>query len=118
MRYFITGCAGFIGSNFVDRLLADGALITGFDNFSTGRRLFLSGALLNPAFRLIEGDLLEGVRVAEAMEECDAVIHLAANADVRFGPDHPTKDLEQNTIATVNVLEAMRSHGVRRIAFA
>src|SRR5260370_5720518 len=61
---------------------------------------------------------MEADRVADAMEGCNAVIHLAANADVRFGPTHPTKDLEQNTIATVNVLEAMRTRGVRRIAFA
>src|SRR5260370_1360949 len=61
---------------------------------------------------------MEADRVADAMEGCNAVIHLAANADVRFGPTHPTKDLEQNTIATVNVLEAMRTRGVKRIAFA
>ena len=53
-----------------------------------------------------------------AMKGCDFVFHLAANADVRFGLDHPRKDLEQNTIATWNVLEAMRTAGVRRIAFS
>lgn len=118
MRYFLTGCAGFIGSNFVDRLLTEGASIVGYDNFSTGKREFLAAALSSPAFQLIEGDLLDAGRVASAIQGCDAVIHLAANADVRFGPDHPTKDLEQNTLATVNVLEAMRLRGVRRIAFA
>jgi UDP-glucose 4-epimerase len=51
------------------------------------------------------------------MKGCDFVFHLAANADVRFGLDHPRKDLEQNTIATFNVLEAMRANGVHRIAF-
>ena len=52
------------------------------------------------------------------MSGCDFVFHLAANADVRFGLDDPRKDLEQNTIATWNVLEAMRTHGVKRIAFS
>lgn len=118
MPYFVTGCAGFIGSNLVDRLLGDGASVVGFDNFSTGRRAFLTSALAHPEFRLIEGDLLDGDHVASALQGCDTVIHLAANADVRFGPTHPTRDLQQNTIATVNVLEAMRLCNVRRIAFA
>src|SRR5712692_4937671 len=52
------------------------------------------------------------------MQGTDWVFHLAANADVRFGTHHPRKDLEQNTIATANVLEAMRANGIRRLAFA
>ena len=55
----VTGCAGFIGSSLVDRLLADGHCVTGIDNFSTGQRRFLEGALRNPGFKLIEGDLLD-----------------------------------------------------------
>jgi UDP-glucose 4-epimerase len=52
------------------------------------------------------------------MVGCDTVFHLAANADVRFGLEHPSKDLQQNTVATFHVLEAMRAHGIRRIAFS
>ena len=118
MRYFVTGGAGFIGSNLVDRLLADGHAVTVYDNFSTGQREFLENALHQPGFRLVEGDLLDATRLTAAMAGHDFVFHLAANADVRFGTQHPRKDLEQNTIATFNVLEAMRANGLRRIAFS
>jgi UDP-glucose 4-epimerase len=118
MRYFITGAAGFIGSSLVDRLLGDGHPVTAYDNFSTGQRAFLEEARHRSGFRLIEGDLLDTGRLGEALAGQDFVFHLAANADVRFGTEHPRKDLEQNTIATFNVLEAMRANGVRRIAFS
>jgi UDP-glucose 4-epimerase len=117
-RVFVTGAAGFIGSTLVDRLLSLGLQVTGWDNFSTGFRPFLAGALADPRFTLIEGDLLDGDGLAAAMAGHDVVFHLAANADVRFGTSHPRKDLEQNTIATSNVLEAMRQGGVGTIAFA
>jgi UDP-glucose 4-epimerase len=118
MKAFVTGAAGFIGSNLVDGLLARGHDVTGFDNFSTGFRQFLKAAQAKAGFRLIEGDLMDLHTVVEAMHSSDFVFHLAANADVRFGFDHPRKDLEQNAIATWNVLEAMRANGVRRIAFS
>jgi UDP-glucose 4-epimerase len=118
MNYFVTGGAGFIGSNLVDRLLADGHPVTVFDNFSTGQRAFLAEAAKNPGFRLIEGDLLEAPSLCRAMAGHDFVFHLAANADVRFGTRHPDRDLRQNTIATFNVLEAMRANGVRHIGFS
>ncbi len=115
---FITGVAGFIGSTLADRLLADGKNVVGWDNFSTGQRRFLDGALKHPNFRLMEGDNLDLPALTKAMAGCDLVFHLAANADVRFGLEHPSKDLQQNTVATFNVLEAMRASGVRRIAFS
>jgi UDP-glucose 4-epimerase len=118
MRAFITGGAGFIGSNLTDRMLADGHTVTVFDNFSTGQRPFLEQASRSPRFRLIEGDLLAMPELKRAMAEHDFVFHFAANADVRFGTNHPSKDLEQNTIATFHVLEAMRVNGVRRVAFS
>jgi UDP-glucose 4-epimerase len=117
-KVFVTGCAGFIGSNLVDRLTADGYAVTGYDNFSTGRRRFLMRALTGPNFRLVEGDLLDLGRLRNAVAGHDFVFHLAANADVRFGTQHPGRDLEQNTFATYHVLEAMRAAGVRRIAFS
>jgi len=118
MRYFITGGAGFIGSNLTDRLLALGHAVTVYDNFSTGQARFLETAQNQSQFRLVTGDLLDLPRLTEAIANHDLVFHLAANADVRFGTEHPRKDLEQNTLATFNVLEAMRSNGVRRIAFS
>jgi UDP-glucose 4-epimerase len=117
-KIFVTGAAGFIGSNLVDRLLADGKAVVGWDNFSTGQREFLEGALKNNNFKLIEGDNLDLPALTKAMAGCDTVFHLAANADVRFGLEHPAKDLQQNTIATFNVLEAMRENGIKRIAFS
>jgi len=118
MHAIVTGAAGFIGSNLVDRLLADGHLVTGIDNFSTGQRRFVENALGRRNFRLIEGDLLDPDLLVRSFGGGDIVVHLAANADVRFGTTHPRKDLEQNTIATYNVLEAMRANGVTRIAFS
>jgi len=118
MRAFVTGGAGFIGSSLVDRLLADGHDVVAFDNFSTGQRAFLDAAGRHARFALVEGDTLDPPALAKAMAGCDVVFHLAANADVRFGTEHPRRDLEQNTIATFNVLEAMRETGARRIAFA
>jgi UDP-glucose 4-epimerase len=67
---------------------------------------------------LIRGDTLDADGLKAAMKGCDAVIHLAANADVRFGLEHPRKDVEQNTLATFNVLEAMRANGIQTIAFS
>jgi UDP-glucose 4-epimerase len=117
-RTFVTGGAGFIGSNLVDRLLADGHQVTVYDNFSTGQHDFLDAARTNPRFRLVEGDLLNPTHLQLMMEGHDVVFHLAANADVRFGTEHPRKDIEQNTLATFHVLEAMRANGIRRIAFS
>ena len=119
-KYVVTGCAGFIGSHLVDRLLAKGHEVVGIDNFSTGQRRFLDGAIDNPRFQLRELDLLNLDKLKEALEgsEVEALFHLAANADVRFGTDHPRRDLEQNTIATYNVLEAMRASDIKKIGFS
>jgi UDP-glucose 4-epimerase len=117
-RACITGGAGFIGSNLADRLSEQGVEVIVIDSFRTGRREFLAGALERPGVRLIEADVLDGDALAEAVQGCDWVFHLQANADVRRGLEHPQRDLEQNTIATANVLEAMRAAGVSRIAFS
>lgn len=118
MKAFVTGAAGFIGSTLVDRLLADGHAVVGWDNFSTGQERFLEAARAHPHFRLVRGDNLDLPALTAAMPGCDLVLHFAANADVRFGTQHPRKDLEQNTTATFNVLEAMRANGIKRIGFA
>jgi UDP-glucose 4-epimerase len=114
MKFFVTGGAGFIGSNLCDRLLAAGHTVTAYDNLPQ----FLEQARRHPGFTLTEGDLLDRPSLEAAMAGADFVYHLAANADVRFGTDQPSRDLEQNTIATFNVLEAMRINGVGKIAFS
>lgn len=118
MRVLVTGAAGFIGSNMTDRLLSDGHSVVGFDNFSTGQRGFLESAMSHAQFTLHEADLLDRDSLARAMKGAELVVHFAANADVRFGTEHPRKDLDQNTIATWNVLEAMREQGCKRIVFS
>lgn len=117
-KVFITGAAGFIGSNLADRLLQEGIPVVGYDNFSTGFDPFLETARQHSHFSLYRADILDRPTLTEAMDGCDFVFHLAANADVRFGTQHPQKDLEQNTLATFNVLEAMRANGIKRIAFS
>jgi UDP-glucose 4-epimerase len=118
MKFIITGCAGFIGSSLTDRLLSMGHQVVGVDNFSSGQRRFLESALTNKNFKLVEADLLDPEHLNPAFAGGDVVFHFAANADVRFGTDHPRRDLEQNTIATYNVLEAMRANGVKKILFS
>src|SRR3989337_2067421 len=103
-RFFVTGGAGFIGSHLVDRLLASGHQVVVYDNLSTGNLPFLENATRSPNFSFLHGDLLDAGSLQTAMQGCDFVFHLAANADVRFGTLHPKKDLEQNTLATFNVL--------------
>jgi UDP-glucose 4-epimerase len=116
-RALITGGAGFIGSTLADRLLEDGVEVAILDDFRTGRHEFIAGALERGA-DLFEGDVLDGAVLRAAVEGCDTVFHLQANADVRHGLEHPRRDLEQNTIATANVLEAMRAAGTQRICFS
>ena len=114
----MTGAAGFIGSNLVDRLLAAGHTVSGYDNFTTGQPEFLAEASRSSSFELHHGDILDPEPLKKAMAGADVVVHLAANADVRFGPDHPDRDLMQNTVGTANVVEAARVSRVPRIAFA
>lgn len=119
MRIVVTGGAGFVGSNLVDALLAAGHRVVAVDSFATGRHEFLTAAADDPRFELVTLDLAarpDGI--VETIDGADAVVHLAANADVRFGWDHSMRDLEQNVIVTHHVLEAMRSTGVRRLVFS
>jgi UDP-glucose 4-epimerase len=118
MRVVVTGGAGFIGSSLSDALLAADHDVVAIDNFSTGRREFLATAFRNPRFELVEGDLLKAAGLSDIVAGSDAVVHLAANADVRFGWQHPRRDLEQNLLCTHNVLEAMRQTGVKRLLFS
>ena len=118
MKYLVTGAAGFVGSHVTDALLARGHAVVGFDNLSTGQEEFLREARQSQAFTFVREDLLHPAALRQAMTGVDAVYHLAANADVRRGFAVPRTDLEQNTIATFEVLEAMRACSVTRIVFA
>ena len=109
----VTGGAGFIGSHVVDALVAQGARVTVIDNLSTGFREFVS-----PKVSFVEGDLLDQALLDRTFAKQEFVFHFAANADVKDGLAHPRKDVQQNILATQNVLEAMRLNGVRQIAFS
>ena len=116
MNLLITGGAGFIGSNLVDGLIEKGNDVTAFDNLSSGSESYVSHHKRN--FKLVRGDLTRPAEIEKAMAGIEMVFHLAANPDVRHGIDHTRIDLEQGTIATHNLLEAMRKAGTKKIAFS
>ncbi len=119
MIFFVTGCAGFIGSHLVDRLLMQGHEVVGYDNLSTGFLEFLQIAEQFSSFKFVQGDCLDKkTLLANVPSHCNGVFHFAANADVKDGIKHTEKDLQQNTIATFNVLEAMRINGIKKIIFS
>jgi UDP-glucose 4-epimerase len=118
MRAFVTGGAGFIGSHLVERLIREGNTVTVYDNLSTGTLQYLNSAYGCESFKFIEADLLDRNTLNSSISGHDNVFHFAANADIRHGLENPFKDLEQNTIATFNLLEAMRNNGLRKIVFA
>ncbi|HEY8041408.1 MAG TPA: SDR family NAD(P)-dependent oxidoreductase [Polyangiaceae bacterium] len=111
----VTGGAGFIGSHVADAVLARGARVTLYDDFSTGLREFVPR---HERARLVEADLLDRKQVDEAMRGVDFVFHLAANADIKDNFKEPRKCVDQNVVVTQNVLESMRVAGVRDIAFS
>jgi UDP-glucose 4-epimerase len=116
-RFFVVGGAGFIGSHMVDRLVGRGE-VTVYDNLSVGKRAFIEGHLASGAVRLCEGDVLDLDRLSGAMAGHEVVVHLSANPEARWGLERTRLDLEQGTIATYNVLEAMRRTGSTRLVFA
>lgn len=117
-RVLVTGGAGFIGSHLVDRLVELSSEVVVFDNFSTGSERNLARHDGNGSVRIVRGDTLDIPALRDAMQGADAVFHLQANADVCRGMDRTRVDLEQNTIATWNVLDCIRECGVKMIVFA
>jgi len=117
MKIFITGGAGFIGSHLVDRLInSDG--VTVYDNLSSGSKEFIQYHLGNPGFHFIQADLLDFDALNQAIAKHDIVFHLAANPEVRAGIANTKLDLQQGTLATHNVLEAMKVNQLGKIIFA
>jgi UDP-glucose 4-epimerase len=112
----VTGGAGFIGSHLADALLARGHRVRVLDNLSTGKRANLP--LDNPRLELIEGDVADIGAVQAALAGCTAVAHLAAVASVQASVDDPVGTHQSNFIGTLNLCEAMREQGVRRVLFA
>jgi len=117
MRYFVTGGAGFIGSFVVDRL-AKKNMVTVYDNLSTGKEEFIASHFGQPYFKFIKADLLDFHRLHEAMRDHESVWHIAANPDIRKGTESTRVDLEQNTLATYNALEAARRCDVKTFVFS
>lgn len=115
--FFVTGGAGFIGSHLSDKLIKMGR-VTVYDNLSSGKKSFISHLLNKPNFRLIEGDLLDFAKLKKTIKYHETVFHLAANPDISYGVKHPDWDLKQETIATHNVLEAMRQNNIKKIVFS
>jgi UDP-glucose 4-epimerase len=118
MRAFVTGGAGFIGSHLVDRLLSEGSFVTVYDNLCSGRKEFIKQHFSNERFKLVEGCLLDLDKVEKAAVGHDLIFHFAANPEARLGIEDTVLDLRQETIATYNVLEAMRINKIKKIVFA
>lgn len=117
MKCFVTGGAGFIGSHLVDRLLNEGHEVTVFDNLSSGYKRFIAHHFDNPHFLFIKADLIEKHRIEREIKNQDVVFHIAANPDVRSGPDDPSM-AEKDMQATYNLLDAMRKNNVNKIVFS
>ncbi|MGH7314615.1 MAG: NAD-dependent epimerase/dehydratase family protein, partial [Candidatus Rokuibacteriota bacterium] len=119
LQVLVTGGAGFIGSHLVERLLGDGHAVRVLDNFSTG-----SGANLpfagryGAALEVIEGDIRDGATVARALAGVSVVFHQAAMRSVPRSVEDPLGANEHNVTGTLNVLEAARRTGVRRVVYA
>ncbi|MFH1386998.1 MAG: NAD-dependent epimerase/dehydratase family protein [bacterium] len=117
-KVFVTGGAGFIGSQLVDRLVEEGASVTVYDDLSSGKKEFIAQHLGKASFQFIQADLLDLPKLIAGVKGYDLVFHLAANPDIRLGLKYTDTDLKQSTIVTYNVLEAMRLGGVKEIAFS
>ncbi|MEK1941135.1 MAG: NAD-dependent epimerase/dehydratase family protein, partial [Pseudomonas sp.] len=112
----VTGGAGFIGSNLVDCLLAKGYAVRVLDDLSMGKRSNLP--LDNSRLELVVGSVADAPLVSQAVAGCQAVVHLAAVASVQASVDDPVATHQSNFVGTLNVCEAMREHGVKRVLFA
>jgi len=115
-RVLVTGGAGFIGSHLVEALLAKGYQVRVLDNLSTGKVSNLP--IDNASLDLVTGDVADSATVAQAMQGCNAVVHLAAVASVQASVDDPVSTHQSNFVGTLNVCESMLKGGVKRVVFA
>ncbi|MFC1646048.1 NAD-dependent epimerase/dehydratase family protein [Candidatus Omnitrophota bacterium] len=115
---FVTGGAGFIGSNLVGMLLDIGCQVTAYDNLSLGKIEFIEKYFANPNFKFVEKDLLDIRALKKNIANHKVVFHMAANSDIGFDAHTTDVDLKQGTVVTYNVLEAMRVNGAKEIIFA
>ncbi|HIH02042.1 TPA: NAD-dependent epimerase/dehydratase family protein [Thermoplasmata archaeon] len=118
MSYLVTGGAGFIGSVLVDRLLEEGNSVTVYDDLSTGKEAFISQHFGDFNFKFVKADVLNMETLLKEVEGHESIWHLAANPDIRKGTESTRVDLEQNTLATFNVLEAARRKDVKSVVFS
>ena len=118
MKYLITGGAGFIGSNIVGELLKRGELVTVLDNFSTGRRTNLNEFLNHANLEIIEGDLRSFHIVRQAVKGVDFVLHQGALPSVPRSINDPITSNDVNILGTLNILEAAKEFGVKRVVLA
>jgi len=123
-RFLVTGAAGFIGSHLCDRLLAEGHVVWGLDNFDAFyppemKRSNLAAALSDPHMHLVEGDIRDGILLDGLFGDVpfDGVIHLAARAGVRPSIEDPRLCFDVNLTGTLALLEAMHRHHVGRFVF-
>ncbi len=118
MRALVTGGAGFIGSHLIDRLVSRGDTVVVIDNLSSSNLDFIQNHIDSGKVSLVKGDVTNYQDVLSVMKGIECVFHLAANPDIRLGTKVTDTDLKQGTIATYNIVEAMRINGVKKIAFA
>jgi UDP-glucose 4-epimerase len=112
-RCLVTGGAGFIGSHLVDRLLAEGYAVRVLDDFSTGDEVNIPSPV-----ELVSGSITDPAAVAEAVKGCQVVYHLAAMASVAKSLENPVLCHAVCGTGTLNVLEASRQAGVRRVVYS
>ena len=113
MRYLITGGAGFIGGHLTDRLLGDGHHVHVLDNLSTGRRANVDQWTDHDRFQLTVGDVCDEEILADAVDGCDRIVHLAAAVGVKRVMDRPVETIRTNVGGTEAVLEAARVHDTK-----
>ncbi len=117
-KYLVTGGAGFIGSNIVERLLQKGEFVRVVDNFSTGKKNNIKGFIDNPNFELVEGDLTNLDVAEKSVKGIDFVLHQAALPSVPRSIENPIKSNEANVSATLNMLVASKKEGIKKFIYA
>ena len=118
MKIVVTGGAGFIGSNLVDRLMENRHAVMVLDNLSGGRRDFIAHHFGSKNFKFIEMDVRDEDRLKQVLHpKIDLVFHLAANDDIARGVEDPSLDFEHSIVATFSLLQAMKHHGIRNLVY-